>query len=181
MMAIMQRFGFRNNSTFFLAENMNGAMSQINLPLSRERDCWIGKSLDMRYSISTQHLKYNKTLIKEVMKPGAKYFSIIREPTSNFVSSYRYYQYLLGRLWEQFGFRKGTETKGVSFQSLERVNRYRRKRSKVNASIFDSALSHTRRSNASEKRSKTRGGAVFTFERFRLWISFESSPVSVKP
>ena len=154
MMAIMQRFGFRNNSTFFLAENMNGAMSQINLPLSRERDCWIGKSLDMRYSISTQHLKYNKTLIKEVMKPGAKYFSIIREPTSNFVSSYRYYQYLLGRLWEQFGFRKGTETKGVSFQSLERVNRYRRKRSKVNASIFDSALSHTRRTNASEKRSK---------------------------
>ena len=28
-----------------------------------------------------------------------------------------------------------------------RVNRYRRKRSKVDASIFDSALSHTRRSN----------------------------------
>ena len=33
-------------------------------------------------------------------------------------------------------------------------NRYRRKRSKVNASIFDSALSHTRRSNASEKKKK---------------------------
>ena len=31
------------------------------------------------------------------------------------------------------------------------VNRYRRKRPKVDASIFDSALSHTRRSDASEK------------------------------
>ena len=30
-------------------------------------------------------------------------------------------------------------------------NRYRRKRPKVDASIFDSALSHTRRSDASEK------------------------------
>ena len=33
-------------------------------------------------------------------------------------------------------------------------NRYRRKRSKVNASTFDSALSHTRRSDTSEKREK---------------------------
>ena len=31
------------------------------------------------------------------------------------------------------------------------LNRYRRKRAKVNASIFESALSHTRRSDASEK------------------------------
>ena len=35
-----------------------------------------------------------------------------------------------------------------------RLNRYRRKRSKVNASIFDSALSHTRRSDASKKREE---------------------------
>ena len=34
------------------------------------------------------------------------------------------------------------------------VNRYRRKRSKVDASIFDSALSQTRRSDASKKRRK---------------------------
>ena len=33
-------------------------------------------------------------------------------------------------------------------------NRCRRKRSKVDASIFDSALSHTRRSDASEKREE---------------------------
>ena len=52
-----------------------------------------------------------------------------------------------------------------------------RKRSKVDASIFDSALSHTRRSDASEKREEN---SVSTFGRFRLWTSFESSPVSVK-
>ena len=34
------------------------------------------------------------------------------------------------------------------------INRYRRKRSKVNASVFDSALSHTRRSDASKKEKK---------------------------
>ena len=34
---------------------------------------------------------------------------------------------------------------------LKTFNRYRRKRPKVDASIFDSALSHTRRSDASEK------------------------------
>ena len=56
------------------------------------------------------------------------------------------------------------------------VNRYRRKRSKVNATIFESALSHTRRSDASEKRVEK---SVSTFERFRLWTSFESLPVSV--
>ena len=56
------------------------------------------------------------------------------------------------------------------------VNRYRRKRPKVDASIFDSALSHTRRSDSSEKREEN---SVSTFGRFRLWKSFESSPVSV--
>ena len=57
------------------------------------------------------------------------------------------------------------------------INRYRQKCSKVDASIFDSALSHTRRSDASKKREEN---SVSTFGRFRLWTSFESSPVSVK-
>ena len=56
-------------------------------------------------------------------------------------------------------------------------NRYRRKRPKVDASIFDSALSHTRSLDASEKREEN---SVSTFGRFRLWTIFESSPVSVK-
>ena len=55
--------------------------------------------------------------------------------------------------------------------------RYRRKRPKVDASIFDSALSHTRRSDAAEKREEN---CVSTFGRFRLWTNFESSPVSIK-
>ena len=57
------------------------------------------------------------------------------------------------------------------------LNRYMRKRSKVNASIFDSALSHIRRSNESEKKEEN---SVSTFGRFRPWTSFESSPVSFK-
>ena len=57
------------------------------------------------------------------------------------------------------------------------LNRYRRKRPKVDASIFDSVLSHTRRSDVSEKKKKI---LASIFERFRLWTSLESSPVSVK-
>ena len=47
----------------------------------------------------------------------------------------------------------------------------------MDASIFDSSLSHTRRSDASEKREEN---SVSTLGRFRLWRSFESSPVSVR-
>ena len=43
------------------------------------------------------------------------------------------------------------KTKNLFQQNL---NRYWRIRSKVNASVFDSALSHNRRSNASEKKKK---------------------------
>ena len=60
--------------------------------------------------------------------------------------------------------------------SARGFKRYRRKRPKVDASIFDSSLSHTRRSDASEKREEN---SVSTFGRFRQWTSFESSPVSV--
>ena len=56
------------------------------------------------------------------------------------------------------------------------VNRYRQKRPKVDASIFDAALSHNRRSDASEKKGLN---SVSTFGRFRLWTSFKSSSVSV--
>ena len=58
---------------------------------------------------------------------------------------------------------------------IEIFNRYRRKRPKVDASIFDSALSHTRRSDASEKKEIL----AFTLVQIRLLTSFESSHVSV--
>ena len=60
---------------------------------------------------------------------------------------------------------------------INAFNRYRRKRPKVDASVFDSVLSHTRRSDASEKKEKI---LASTFGRFRLWTRFESSPVSIK-
>ena len=60
--------------------------------------------------------------------------------------------------------------------TLGYVNRNRRKRPKVDASIFDSLLSHTRRSDLSEKREEN---SVSTYGRNRLWTSFESSPASV--
>ena len=43
--------------------------------------------------------------------------------------------------------------------------------------IFESALSHTRRSDASEIRKVN--SALHTLEQIRLWTSFELSPVSV--
>ena len=42
-------------------------------------------------------------------------------------------------------------------------NRYRRKRPKVDASIFDSVLSHTRRSDASQKREENSVVALHHF------------------
>ena len=48
----------------------------------------------------------------------------------------------------------------------------------MDASIFDPVVSHTGCSDASEKRR--RKILASTFGRFRLWTSFESSPVSVK-
>ena len=65
------------------------------------------------------------------------------------------------------------QTKNLNFK----LNQYRRKRPKVDASIFDSVLSHTRRSDVSEKREEN---SASTFGRFRLWTSFESSPVTVE-
>ena len=67
-------------------------------------------------------------------------------------------------------------TQGSMLWNRNIFNRYRRKRPKVDAGIFDSALSHTRRSDTSEKRDEN---SVSTFGRFRLCTTFASSPVSV--
>ena len=88
LMAIMQRFGIRHNSTFLLAENMNGALSQLHTPISQDRDCWVGKHLGMKFNISTQHLKYNRELINSIMIPGHKKISIIRKSSHTIIFSY---------------------------------------------------------------------------------------------
>ena len=48
-------------------------------------------------------------------------------------------------------------------------NRYRRKRPKVDASIFGAALSHTRRSDASEKRQENSGSTFGQVSSPRLY------------
>ena len=60
-------------------------------------------------------------------------------------------QYLEHLLWSIVRDHLKLQVRLSSYFSLN-FNRYRRKRPKVDASIFDSALSHTRRSDASEKR-----------------------------
>ena len=65
----------------------------------------------------------------------------------------------------------------TAFVHLTEIYSIRFNRYKVDASIYDSAMSHTRRSEASEKREDN---SVSTFGRFRLWTSIESLSVSVK-
>ena len=63
-----------------------------------------------------------------------------------------------------------------NFSDFYNFNRYRRKRAKVDASIFDSALSHTRRSDASERReenSVSTCGQVSSPRLYRLKFGFK--------
>ena len=48
-----------------------------------------------------------------------------------------------------------------------KVNRYRRKRPKVDESIFDSALSHTRRTDASEENNRVYFWTNLPVDKFR--------------
>ena len=68
MMSIMQRIGLHYDANFLLGEN-RGGMAVNNRPFNLEKDCWLGKNLpDEKFSISTNHLHYNKTAIDAVMK-----------------------------------------------------------------------------------------------------------------
>ena len=88
----------------------------------------------MRFNISTQHMKYGKKGLDKTMTPGYKRIGLLRkgltdrqrpvvssnqseslvqtdqseqrEPTSNFISSYRYHQKHLKPIWSQFNLRK---------------------------------------------------------------------------
>ena len=51
----------------------------------------------------------------------------------------------------------------IKYKLKFNVNRYRRKRPKVDARIFDSALSYTRRSDASEKKDENSRVHFWTF------------------
>ena len=59
---------------------------------SKEKDCWIGKfAVTKKFNISTNHLHYNKTAVEHVMTPGVKKIGIVREPESQFISSFSFY------------------------------------------------------------------------------------------
>ena len=51
-------------------------------------------------------------------------------------------------------FKKKTQIYDQTWNLKLKLNRYRQKCPKVDASIFDSALSHTRRSDASDKKKR---------------------------
>ena len=74
-----------------MGENHAG-MYKNDRPFSTSSDCWIGKSdKNVKFDISTNHLHYDKEEIGAVMKPGFKKIGIIREPESQFISSFSFY------------------------------------------------------------------------------------------
>lgn len=97
MMSIMQRIGLHYNASFLLGEN-RGGMAVNNRPFNLEKDCWLGKNFpDMKFTISTNHLHYNRTAIDEVMQGPYVKLGIIREPESQFISSFNFYHNLMPR------------------------------------------------------------------------------------
>ena len=68
MMSIMQRIGLHYDMNFLMGEN-HGGMAVNNRPFNLEKDCWIGKNDPrIKFSMSTNHLHYNKTAIDAVMQ-----------------------------------------------------------------------------------------------------------------
>ena len=68
MMSIMQRIGLHYDMNFLMGEN-HGGMAVNNRPFNLEKDCWIGKNdPNIKFSMSTNHLHYNKTAIDAVMQ-----------------------------------------------------------------------------------------------------------------
>ena len=140
-------------------------------PLFRLTQIYWGSIKIMRCSSSVNHFNfiiYKKNLVYFGIK---KYEKGLVTWLHKRISKYHLHR-------PRYNLRNHSEEKLLdTMPKIEIFNRYRRKRPKVDASIFDSALSHTRRSDASEKKSEN---SVSTFERFRLCTSFESSPVSVE-
>ena len=51
-----------------------------------------------KFDISYVHMRYNKTAVSEVMNDEVKKISILRDPSENFISSWRYYSKLTEKL-----------------------------------------------------------------------------------
>jgi len=97
MMSIMQRIGLHYEANFLLGEN-RGGMAVNNRPFNLEKDCWLGKNFpDEKFTLSTNHLHYNKTAMDAVMKSPYVSLGIMREPESQFISSFNFYHNLMPR------------------------------------------------------------------------------------
>ena len=60
-------------------------------PINLEKDCWIGKNskIEKTFNISTNHLHYNKTAVNALMSSNHFKLTILRNPESQFVSSFK--------------------------------------------------------------------------------------------
>lgn len=69
----------------------NGGMARNDRPINLEEDCWIGKNskVDKKFNISTNHLHYNKTAVNALMSSNHFKLTILRNPESQFVSSFK--------------------------------------------------------------------------------------------
>jgi len=92
---ILMRFGFaREGTNYLMGESNNGAMFFLNgyLPFN-ENLCFLGRDIPDRplFDISYVHMRYNRTAVDRVMKKDVFKVSILRDPLSNFMSSWKYY------------------------------------------------------------------------------------------
>ena len=90
---------------------------------NKEQDCWIGKFDETRkFNISTNHLHYNRSAIEHVMTPSVKKIGIVREPESQFISSFSFYHGGLKTVRPQLLF-FGLSPNGIPSWSEEKLNR----------------------------------------------------------
>ena len=66
-------------------------MARNDRPINLEEDCWIGKNskIEKKFNISTNHLHYNKTAVNALMSSNHFKLTILRNPESQFVSSFK--------------------------------------------------------------------------------------------
>ncbi|KAL1122458.1 hypothetical protein AAG570_002789 [Ranatra chinensis] len=83
------RFGYRRGLDFVLPSTNNylgNPQHFVETMVPQEL-----ASPDGRYSIFTHHTRYNRTAVRRVMRPGAKFVTILRDPPDLFESLFSYY------------------------------------------------------------------------------------------
>ena len=90
VLSILQRFGMHYGLDFLIGEGTAGLYHNAR-PFSLE-DCWIGKyDKSYTFNISANHLHWNKSAIDTLMAKPYKRIAVVREPESQFISSYTFY------------------------------------------------------------------------------------------